>query len=242
MKKWMIFLLWSACVSPAWASSDHGAAVLQKAETNLYDKASLQRGAGIFMNYCAGCHSLQYVRYSTMARDFGMVDDKGAVLEGVIKSQLNFVSDKSNDNILSSMSKVDSAKWFGIPPPDLSLVARSRGPDWLYTYLKGFYIDAARPWGVNNQAFPNVGMPHVLLELQGTQVLNAEGHLELLKPGLLSAAEYDQAVRDLVNFLDYVGEPAKIQRERLGVWVLLFLMIFLVFAALLKREYWKDIR
>lgn len=232
-------MLWGASVSSVWASG-HEAFALQKANNNLYDQSSLQRGMGLFMNYCSGCHALQYARFDGVAKDLGMVDEKGAVFDKLIKSQLNFAGDKVTDNILTSMPQKDSAKWFGVAPPDLSLVARSRTPDWLYTYLKSFYVDPSRPWGVNNLVFPNVGMPHILLELQGVQVLN-EGHLTLKTPGLLTEAEYDQAVRDLVNFLDYIGEPAKLHRERLGVWVLLFLVVFLVLAALLKREYWKDV-
>jgi ubiquinol-cytochrome c reductase cytochrome c1 subunit len=171
---------------------------------------------------------------------------------------MNFLNDKVNSTIGVSMPKVDAQKWFGVAPPDLSLVARSRGNDWLYTYLRSFYLDSKRPWGVNNTVFPDVGMPHVLINLQGEQapVYRTEkitddngqvtekqviSHLELKKPGSMNPAEFDQAMTDLVNFLDYVGEPHKLERKRLGVWVMLFLVIFTLFAYLLKREYWKDI-
>jgi ubiquinol-cytochrome c reductase cytochrome c1 subunit len=210
------------------------------------------------MNHCAGCHSLQYVRYKDMAKDIGIVDKKGIVLEKLVNSNLNFTSDKATDPILVATPKKESMKWFGVAPPDLSLAARVRGTDWLYTYLRSFYIDPKRPWGVNNVVFPDVGMPHILLTLQGTQVPvyktetlhDDEGkpyekqiisHLELKTPGTLTKDEYDKAMTDLVNFLDYVGEPHKLERQRLGVWVLLFLVVFTLFAYLLKREYWKDV-
>lgn len=238
--------------------ASEGGAHLDKVKNELCDKASLQRGAGLYMNFCAGCHSLQFVRYKDMAKDIGIVDKKGNVIEKLVQDNLNFISDKPNDAITVATPKVLSAKWFGVPPPDLSLVTRSRGKDWLYTYLKSFYEDPKRPWGVNNLVFPDVGMPHILLTLQGTQVPvyksvtikdengnNVEkqviSHLELKTPGSLSAQEYDKAMVDLVNFLDYVGEPHKLERKRLGVWVLLFLVVFTLFAYLLKREYWKDV-
>ncbi|MGD9591654.1 MAG: cytochrome c1 [Candidatus Berkiella sp.] len=231
---------------------------LQKVNNDLRDQASLQRGAGLYMNYCAGCHSLQYVRYKDLAKGIGIVDKKGNVLEKLVTDNLNFISDKPNDAIVVATPKVLSEKWFGVAPPDLSLVTRSRGKDWLYTYLKSFYLDPKRPWGVNNAIFPDVGMPHILLALQGTQVpvyktvtvkddqgnntqKQVISHLELKTPGTLSAQEYDKAMVDLVNFLDYVGEPHKQERKRLGVWVLLFLVVFTLFAYLLKREYWKDV-
>lgn len=231
---------------------------LQKANTDLCDKASLQRGAGLFMNYCAGCHSLQYMRYKDMAKDIGIIDKSGAVLDKLVQDNLNFTTDRVTDPIQVALPKKDAEAWFGVAPPDLSLVARVRGKDWLYSYLRGFYEDPKRPWGVNNMIFPDVGMPHVLADLQGIQTAifrtvelkDDEGkpftkqvidHLELTKPGALTEQQYNQAVADLVNFLDYAGEPHKLERKRLGVWVLLFLMAFTLFAYLLKREYWKDI-
>ncbi len=231
---------------------------LDKVNNDLCDKGSLQRGAGLYVNYCAGCHSLQFVRYKDMAKDIGIVDKKGNVIEKLVVDNLNFISDKPNDPILVATPKDLSAKWFGVAPPDLSLVSRSRGKDWLYTYLKSFYEDPKRPWGVNNLVFPDVGMPHILLTLQGSQVpvyktvtvkddqgksveKQVISHLELKSPGALSAKDYDKAMVDLVNFLDYVGEPHKLERKRLGVWVLLFLVVFTLFAYLLKREYWKDV-
>ncbi len=231
---------------------------LDKVHNELCNKASLQRGANLYMNYCAGCHSLQYVRYKELAKDIGIVDKKGNVLEKLVQANLNFTSDKINDPILVATPKKEAQEWFGVAPPDLSLVARSRGKDWLFTYLRSFYEDPKKPWGVNNTAFPDVGMPNILQGLQGTQaavyktitVMDEKGqpydkqvidHLVMKHPGSMSEKQFDQSVTDLVNFLEYVGEPHKLQRERLGGWVLLFLVVFTLFAYLLKREYWKDI-
>jgi len=211
------------------------------------DKASLQHGAKLFVNYCLSCHSAHFERYSRMARDLGLTDKE-------VKQNLMFASDKIGEEMTVAMRPADAKNWFGNPPPDLSLMARARGVDYLYTYLRTFYQDPKRPFGVNNVAFKDVAMPDVLESLQGVQkavfktVKNAEGqdeevidHLELVKPGTMSPAEYDQSVRDLVNFLAYVGEPVKLQRQRLGVWVLLFLGVFFIIALALKKEYWKDV-
>ncbi len=231
---------------------------LDKAPTDLRDVASLQRGAGVYMNYCQGCHTLQYMRYNRVAADLGLTDAAGKVNEQLVKKYLNFVGEKSTEFMVNSMPKAEVAKWFGKVPPDLTLEARVRGKDWLYTYLRTFYLDESRPWGVNNLVFKDVGMPHVLVKLQGTQVpvyeiehkAQPDGSthevrhivgLELKTPGLLSVEEYDTLVGDLVNFLDYIAEPTKLDRYRLGGWAMLFLVIFLVFAYLLKREYWKDV-
>jgi len=231
---------------------------LDKVSHNLCDKASLQRGAAFYANHCAGCHSLQFVRFDELARAIGITDKTGAVLEALVSADLNWISEKNTDPWQVALPKEEAEKWFGVAPPDLSLVARSRGTDWLYTYLRTFYEDAKRPWGVNNTAFPEVGMPNVLQSLQGTQVpvfktlslVDEAGQsyekqvierLEMKTPGKMSEKEFDQAIADLVNFLDYVGEPHKLERERLGVWVLLFLVLFTLFAYLLKREYWKDV-
>ena len=220
--------------------------VLDKAHIDLTDLPSLQRGAQLFMNHCSGCHSLKYVRYSTLAKDIGIVDSRGQVLEQAVKENLMLVGDKMSDTIISAMTKEEGAAWFGVAPPDLSLVARSRGADWLYTYLRSFYLDPKKPWGVNNKIFPDVAMPDVLYNLrkrleaqaiaQRTQMPYKEG-----QPQTSDNDKYGDAVLDLVNFLCYVGEPIQVFRQRLGIWVLLFLGIFLVFAYLLKREYWKDI-
>jgi len=210
--------------SPLFASEE--TIPLDKVKIDLSDFPSLQRGAQTFMNYCSGCHGLKFVRYSTMAQDIGIVDRNGKVLEQAVKDNLMFVGDKISDSIVPAMQKAEGAAWFGVAPPDLSLTVRAKGADWVYSYLRAFYPDAKRPWGVNNRVFPDVAMPHVLNDLQAT----------------LSPPEYDRLVADLVNFLSYAAEPHQLARKRLGVFVLLFLGVFLVFAALLKREYWKEVK
>lgn len=208
------------------SASENSNVNFEKAPIDPNDPASLQRGAKIFMNQCSGCHSLKYVRYREMARDIGIVDKNGQVLDNIVKEDLMFVGERLEDPILTALKPTSGQDWFGVAPPDLSLVARSRGVDWLYAYLRAFYADNKKPWGVNNKVFPDVAMPHVLANVQMS----------------MTPKEYDAYVADLVNFLAYVGEPIKLKRERMGVWVLLFLMIFFVFAFLLKREYWKDIK
>lgn len=219
---------------------------LLAAKVELGDRASLQRGAKLFVNYCAGCHSAQFMRYSRLGRDLGLSEEQ-------LRANLMFASDKPGDPILATLSEVDAGAWFGVAPPDLSLSARARGPDWLYTYLMTFYRDESRPFGANNLVFPDVAMPHALVELQGVQARKedaGDGHaavksagelLELVEPGSMSVAEYRRVVRDLVNFLVYVGEPAKLDRYVLGGWVLLFLLVFFVISRLLYKEYWKDV-
>lgn len=251
-----IALLMGLFITPAMAATGH--VPLQTVKNDLCDKASLQRGAKLYVNYCQGCHALEHARYKTVAADIGIVNQDGAVLEPIVQKNLNFISDKITSSIKTAMLKKDAEEWFGVAPPDLTLIARVRGKDWVYAYLKSFYQDDSRPWGVNNLVFPDVGMPHVLYELQGVQIprfknINFESEdgtfheqkviekLELVSPGELSETEYDRAITDLVNFLDYIGEPHKLERKRLGVWVILFLIIFTLFAYLLKREYWKDI-
>lgn len=211
---------------PLTVYGQESAIKLDKAPIDRSDLASLQRGAKLYMNYCLGCHSLKYVRYNNMAKDIGIVDSQGKVLEKALKDSFVFSGGSINDPILSAMPKKVAAEWFGIAPPDLSLVARSRGVDWIYSYLRSFYLDNKRPWGVNNKVFPDVAMPDVLYNLQKQ----------------LSKEEYDTAVADIVNFLSYVGEPHLEKRKALGIWVLVFLGILFVFAILLKREYWKDIK
>jgi len=166
-----------------------------------------------------------------------------------VKENLMFASDKIGDTMTIAMNPEDAAKWFGTQPPDLSVITRARGVDWIYTYLRSFYLDPSRPFGVNNTVFPDVGMPDVLAELHGTQQAvyqEHEGHktfekFEQVKPGLMSPEEFDGAMRDLTAFLSYVGEPTQLERKRLGIWVLLFIAIFGVLAYFLKKEYWKDV-
>jgi ubiquinol-cytochrome c reductase cytochrome c1 subunit len=227
MKQFLLLFCFFLCTSfsPTIFASEQSYP-LTKAPIDPTDLVSLQRGAKLFMNYCAGCHSLKYIRYNNMATGIGIVDSQGKLMEQAVKDNLIFSGAKITDPILSAMTKQEGANWFGIAPPDLSLVSRSRGVDWLYTYLISFYDDNKKQWGVNNHVYPDVAMPHVLNNLQKT----------------LTAQEYDLAVADIVNFLAYVGEPYQQTRKRMGVWVLLFLGIFFIFAALLKREYWKDVK
>lgn len=222
---------------------------LDKANVNVKDYASLQRGAKIYMTTCATCHSLKYVRYKELAKQIEMVDSSGDILVDVVQSGLIHSDSKITDNIVSALSVSDGQKWFGKSPPDLSLVARCRGVDWIYTYLRTFYQDKDKIWGVNNIVYPDVAMPHVLLNYQGLKGLSASNahddhfvNLKLIKQGSLNETEYDLMVLDLVNFLSYVGEPHQVARKRLGVWVLLFLSVLLVLSYLVKREYWKDIK
>jgi ubiquinol-cytochrome c reductase cytochrome c1 subunit len=213
--------------------------------TDIKNSESLQRGARNFMNYCSGCHSLTYLRYNRMAADL-KIPEKELV-------NLMFTSEKPFDTINSAMPK-DSEVWFGKQPPDLSLMARERGVDYIYSFLKGFYVDKTHPWGVNNLYLPGAAMPHVLAQLQGLQkpVFKNEPDdhgsarmvlvgVDAMTPGAMKPEEYDQFVRDIANFLDYAGEPVKEKRQSMGVFVTLFLLVFFVFAYLLKKEYWKDV-
>lgn len=225
---------------PALALAADGAP-LQDSRINHNDRASMQRGAAQFMNYCSGCHSLGFQRYSRMARDLGLSEDE-------VMANLVFTDAKFGEQMHAAMTPADGEKWFGKAPPDLSLVARNKpgGPDWTYTFLKSFYADDSRPSGWNNSLLVGASMPHVLWDLQGVQhaVRDADGHiekLELVSPGRQSPGEYDRTVRDITNFLNYVGEPSGPQRRALGVWVILFLAVFSVLTWLLKQEYWRDV-
>ncbi|GIU28564.1 cytochrome c1 [Shewanella sp. MBTL60-007] len=230
MKKLLIALV---ALVPTLAIAAGGGAPLEKANINLNDQESLQRGLDLFQNNCAGCHSTQYQRYERVATDLGIpLDEMRAkyVPEGT----------KIGELMENAIPDADAAKWFGASPPDLTLVARVRGEDWIYSYLHGFYKDESRPFGVNNTIFPSVGMPHVLEGLQGLPVKQEDGTL-VATGGTLSAEEYDQVVRDITGFLVYSGDPIKLERERLGWWVMGFLFIFFIVAYLLKKEYWKDV-
>lgn len=227
----------------AFASSE---IELDPAPVNLYDTISLQRGARIFVNYCLTCHNAAYMRYNRL-EDLGLTEQQ-------IKDNLMFaVAKRVGDTMTVAMDRKDAKDWFGAVPPDLTLVARARGPDWLYTYLRSFYRDRTTHTGWNNTVFPLVGMPHVLHELQGTQVLKTEmqtdasGHkhkvqkLVLETPGKLGPVQYDMLVADLVNYLVYMGEPEKTFRVKLGIYVLFFLAIAFVVTYMLKKEFWKDV-
>jgi ubiquinol-cytochrome c reductase cytochrome c1 subunit len=214
------------------------------AGTNVQDTASLQRGAKLFFNYCVGCHSLKYVRYSRIAEDLGLSEQD-------VMDNLNFTGAKFGETVVSHMPEESASAWFGKAPPDLSLEVRAKGQDWVFNYLNSFYLDASRPVGWNNTIFPNASMPNPLWELQGVQVAvkgkpDAQGEapvekLELAQPGRMTPAQFQGATRDLTAFLEYAAEPAALQRQSMGVWVILFLAGFTFLAYLLKAEYWKDV-
>lgn len=207
---------------------------VDKANNDLSDKESLKRGFEAYLNYCLGCHQLQYQRYNRTFRDLGIDEKYGA-------ANLMPTGEKVGDHITNTMPAKDAAKWFGTAPPDLTLEARLKSPDWIYTYLRSFYVDPNRPFGVNNTVFKDVGMPHVLQDLQGVQTLDENGNLTPAQGGTMSPEEYDEFVRDLTNFLEYVGEPNKLERQQLGYYVIGFLLILLIFSYLLKKEYWRDV-
>ena len=226
---------------------------LQEAGTHVTNIASLQSGARTFFNYCSGCHSLKYMRYSRIAQDLQLTDDdvlKNFAAAGAKIGDLavsNMPSQPASGDVPAQGAEV----WFGKAPPDLSLEIRAKGADWVYTYLKSFYVDPTRPVGWNNTVFPNASMPFPLWELQGVQTPvyapakpgseAAVEKLELSTPGKLTPAQYDDTVRDLTAFLEYASEPASLQRHSIGVWVLLYLAFFTLLAYLLKHEYWKDV-
>lgn len=232
-------------MAQAWAAGE--APLHDRAGNDVSNVASLQRGARNFVNYCMGCHSAQYVRYNQLVRDLGLSTEQ-------VVENLMFAATKPTETMNAAMPADDAQRWFGQPPPDLSLIARARGADYLYNFLRAYYVDPTRPTGVNNLMLPNPSMPHVLWELQGLQraVFEEEQQdgvthkvfrgFEQLSPGSLTPEEYDQFVRDTVNFLDYIGEPMKLKRQSLGILVIAFLLVFGLFSWLLKKEIWKDIR
>lgn len=239
-------LLQGLLLLPLTAFASGAAVHLDRAPVNFQDNESLQRGAAAFVNYCLTCHSASSMRYARMT-DIGLTEPQ-------IKESLLFATDKPGNTMTIAMNKKEAKTWFGATPPDLSVITRSRGADWVYTYLRGFYRDDSRPTGWNNTVFDKVGMPHVLHDLQGQMapvyktVADHDGkehhvieRLELVQPGKMTLAEYDALVGDLVNYMTWMGEPAKAKRLYTGVGVLLFLFIFFIVAFYLKREFWKDI-
>lgn len=229
------------------AFASGGELALDKAPINLNDQASLQRGARNFVNYCLNCHNAAFMRYSALT--------KIGLSEQQIRDNLMFTTEKFGDTMVSALDPKDAKDWFGVLPPDLTLVARVRGSDWLYTFLRSFHRDDASPSGWNNVIFNNVAMPHVLHDLQGTQILakagEKPGHGGQMEPvmklavdrtGTLSPAEYDQFVVDLVNYLTYMAEPARVQRGQIGILVLFFLTLLFFVSLWLKHEYWKDVK
>ncbi|MBX2823256.1 MAG: cytochrome c1 [Gammaproteobacteria bacterium] len=242
----IVFLAGSLFVSVAGAAG--GGAELQTPRIDQSNTKSLQRGAATFVNYCMGCHTAAYHRYSRMARDLGLS-------ESDVENNLIFTTDKTGaptkvGSLMTNSMTEDYAKQaFGVVPPNLALTARSRGVDWIYTYMKSFYADPERGVGVNNIVYPGAAMPHVLWDLQGEQrPVYREEHgqqvfdsFEQVSPGKLSVEEYDKLVADLTNFLAYLADPIKQTRHAVGFWVILFLLVLLALSVMLKREYWKDI-
>ena len=224
-----------------------GGAALEHAEIDPGNIASLQRGARNFMNYCSGCHSAKYVRYTTIGKYLELSEEQ-------LIDNLMFNAEKTFETINTSMPTQSAERWFGVAPPDLSLMARSKGVDYIYSFLKGFYVDPDSPTGVDNTVLPGTSMPHVLWELQGFQAAKFSEHMEggattlefdgfeQLSEGSLDAEDYDEFVRDTVNFLGYIAEPIRSERRKLGVWVLIYLVFFLIIAAMLKKQIWKDVK
>ena len=225
-------------ITPTALASGGGA--LEHANVNIRDTAATQRGAQLFVNYCLSCHSAGYMRYNRLAEDLGL--DEELVMDNLV-----FADVKIGNTMDAAMRAEDAEEWLGKAPPDLSVISRSRGADWLYTYLLTFYQDETGGW--NNLALPNAAMPHVMWQMQGIQkpvYATHDGrevidHLTLAEPGLQSPEEYKDSVRDLVTFLEYLGEPSKVKRKNIGVWVLLFLALFTLIAYALKAEYWRDV-
>ncbi len=227
--------------APAAMASSEG---MPASNANLSDLGSLRDGAKVYFNYCSGCHSLNLLRYSRIAEDLQLS-------EAEVMQNLNFTGANFGDRIPPTMSPADGKAWFGAAPPDLSLMARAKGVDYVYNYLKSFYLDSSRSIGWNNTVFPNSSMPNALWELQGVQTAKfkpAEGGnpaefagFDLHQAGKLNPQEFDLVARDVANFLQYAAEPAAMQRKSIGIWVILFLAVFTLLAYFLKQEYWKDV-
>lgn len=255
MKKIILSLIMALGLAAGATASEGGIVLDTFPQEKANDLAALQNGAKLFVNYCLNCHSAAYVRYNRL-RDIGLTEQQ-------IKDNLMFATEKVGDTMQAAITAKQGKEWFGGTPPDLSVIARSRagaggsGADYLYTYLRGYYRDDTKATGWNNLVFPGVGMPHVLWELQGQRaakyVEEKDAHdpsktvhrfegFEQLTPGKLSAADYDSAVGDLVAYLQWMGEPARSQRVRIGVWVLIFLGVFTLIAWRLNAAYWKDVK
>ena len=233
---------------PAASFAAGGEIHLEKAGNDIHNKASLQRGAKNFVNYCLGCHTAKFVRYNRVAADIGLTEQQ-------MTENLLFSGESPHSTMLNGLHADEAKQWFGVVPPDLSLIARSKGSDYVYTFLKSFYVDPAKGTGVNNVVLPGTAMPHVLWELQGTQEAVWEGHTDaqgnvqkhfkefkLANPGKLTPEQYDEFVRDTVNFLEYIGEPVQAKRQSMGFVVIAFLVFFTLLAYALKKEYWKDVK
>ncbi|MCH9698511.1 MAG: cytochrome c1 [Gammaproteobacteria bacterium] len=236
--KFLLILLIVCVSNPLLASATE--VELEEASINLEDNDSIANGAKLYVEYCASCHSLKHVRYSRIAEDYGLSEEW--MKDNVIPEHL-----KPHDSMLTAMKSEDSRVWFGMPPPDLSLIARSKGSDWLYSYLLSFYVDENQPYGVNNIVSPNIAMPDVLSPLRGVQEKRKAGsgsiksQLKVVSRGSMNSAEFERAMTDLVAFLTYASEPSRSIRESIGKYVILFLIFFTVLAYWLKKEYWRDV-
>jgi ubiquinol-cytochrome c reductase cytochrome c1 subunit len=238
----------AACFMSTQSFASGGGASMASADIDPDNVKSLQRGAANFMNYCAGCHSAQYVRYKTIGKDLDLSEEQ-------LIDNLMFNADKTFETIQASMPKDDAKRWYGTSPPDLSLMARARGADYVYNFLRGFYVAADSPTGVDNLVLPGSSMPNVLWELQGYQAAHFSEHqnkdgsvtrtfegFEQLTPGKLDSEDFDEFVRDTVNFLVYISEPVRSFRIALGKWVMIYLIFFLIIARMLKKQIWKDVK
>ena len=247
MKKMILALALVLLPGFAVAAGDASSSDMKSVSINVHNQAALQRGAKLYANYCLACHTLEHQRWRRLAEDAGMTAEQ--VEENLIPGD-----GAITDMITNSMPAEDAASWFGTQPPDLTLITRQRSEDWLYSYLHGFYKDDSQPFGVNNAVFDRVGMPHVMVGLEGLKKPVYETHTDAdgnekqvrvgyryVTEGSMTGPEFDRAMTDLVTFLAYTGEPAQLVRYKIGVWVIGFLAFFLIFAYLLKREYWKDI-
>ncbi len=246
MKKLILMFALAVSPMPALAASESGG-TWPRVEVSLKDKVSLQNGARLFVNYCMSCHSAQYMRYNRMAADL-------KIPEHLVEENMIFTGGKIGDAMTTTMTREAGESWFGVAPPDLSLIGKLRGPDWLYGYLTSFYWDESTATGWNNRRFPNVAMPHALYELQGIQKAvfttqtDHDGNSQevfdgftLVTAGKMDADEFDHAMRDLTNFLYYMAEPARMVRIKYGMWTMLFLAILGTLAFMLKKEYWRDV-
>jgi len=242
------FLVLVAALAPVAAFAAGGEAHLDAANVDIGNTAALQRGARNFVNYCLGCHSAKYVRYNRLAADLGLSEQQ-------LIDNLMFTGERPHDTMSIGIRPDDAKRWFGVVPPDLSLINRSRGADYVYSFLRSFYADPAKASGANNLVLPGTAMPHVLWELQGVQEIVWEGDVDaqgnahrvfkefrIATPGRLSPEEFDAFVRDTVTFLEYISEPAQMQRRALGFPVIAFLIFFTLLALALKKEYWKDVK
>jgi len=247
-KQFASMMVLAVClISTQGVASSGGETHMENADIDLDNVSSLQRGARNFMNYCSGCHSAQYVRYTTIGKYLGLSEEQ-------LIDNLMFNADKTFETIQTSMPSVDAKRWYGVAPPDLSLMARAKGADYIFNFLKGFFVADNSPTGVDNLVLAGTSMPHVLWELQGYQTAHFSEHsnedgstatvfegFEALSAGAMDAEDYDNFVRDTVNFLAYISEPVRSDRRKLGVWVLMFLIFFFILASMLKKQIWKDV-